>query len=221
MNAQKKILMVTTSANALANGRETGVWLEEIAVPYLTLAKAGVAITVASPKGGAVPIDPHSLDEASVAKWPDIIELLKDSAPLINVQADGFDAIFLPGGHGTMMDFATDSELKRLLTDFAKANKIIAAVCHGPAGLVGAKRPDGTPIVAGKTITAFTDAEEIAMQLEAAVPFMLETTLRSEGANFVVGPMWAPHVEADGNLITGQNPASSEAIAQAVLERLH
>ena len=220
MNAQKKILMVTTSADALTNGRKTGVWLEEIAVPYLALSKAGLSITVASPKGGAVPVDPHSLDDASVAKWPDILELLKNSAPLKDILAEGFDAIFLPGGHGAMMDFATDAELKRLLNDFAKADKVIAAVCHGPAGLVGAQKPDGSPLVAGKTITAFTDDEEIAMQLEKAVPFMLETTLRGEGANFVVGPMWAPHVEVDGKLITGQNPASSEPIAQAVLERL-
>ena len=220
MNAQKHILMVATSADALLNGSKTGVWLEEIAVPYLALANAGLAITVASPKGGAVPIDPHSLDEASVAKWPDIMELLKTSAPLTDIQVQGFDAIFLPGGHGTMMDFATDTALKRLLLDFARADKIIAAVCHGPAGLVGAKKPDGTPLVAGKTITAFTDEEEVAVQLDKAVPFMLESTLRSEGANFVGGPMWAPHVEVDGNLITGQNPASSEAIAHAVLERL-
>ena len=220
MNAQKNILMVTTSADSLPNGKKTGVWLEEIAVPYLTLAKAGLAITVASHKGGAVPLDPTSLDEASEAKWPDIMELLKNSAPLKDMQAHGFDAIVLPGGHGTMMDFAADAELKRLLLDFAKADKIISAVCHGPAGLVGAKKPDGTPLVAGKTITAFTDEEEVAVQLEKVVPFMLEATLRSEGANFVGGPMWAPHVEIDGNLITGQNPASSEAIANAVLERL-
>ena len=220
MNAQKNILMVTTSADSLDNGRKTGVWLEEIAVPYLALAKAGLAITVASPKGGAVPLDPHSLDDASVAKWPDMMELLTNSAPLKDIQAHGFDAIFLPGGHGTMMDFATDAELKRLLLDFAKADKVIAAVCHGPAGLVGAKKPDGTPLVAGKTITAFTDEEEIGVQLEKVVPFMLEATLRSEGANFVGGPLWAPHVEVDGNLITGQNPASSEAIANAVLEQL-
>ena len=220
MNAQKNILMVTTRADALDNGRKTGVWLEEIAVPYLALAKAGLAITVASPKGGAVPLDPHSLDDASVAKWPDMMELLTNSAPLKDIQAHGFDAIFLPGGHGTMMDFATDAELKRLLLDFAKADKVIAAVCHGPAGLVGAKKPDGTPLVAGKTITAFTDEEEIGVQLEKVVPFMLEATLRSEGANFVGGPLWAPHVEVDGNLITGQNPASSEAIANAVLEQL-
>lgn len=144
MNAQKKILMVTTSADALTNGRKTGVWLEEIAVPYLALAKAGLSITVASPKGGAVPVDPHSLDDASVAKWPDILELLKIT-PLKEIQAEGFDAIFLPGGHGTMMDFATDAELKRLLNDFAKADKIIAAVCHGPAGLVGAKKLTAPP----------------------------------------------------------------------------
>ena len=93
-------------------------------------------------------------------------------------------------------------------------------MCHGPAGLVGAKKPDGMPLVAGKTITAFTDEEEIAVQLEKVVPFMLEATLRSEGANFVGGPLWAPHVEIDGKLITGQNPASSEALANAVLERL-
>lgn len=220
MNTPKHVLMVTTSANTLPNGRKTGVWLEEIAVPYGAIAQAGLAITLASPMGGAVPLDPHSLDEHSVAKWPDIIKLLKKSAPLKNIQSADFDAIFLPGGHGTMMDFATDAELKRLLLEFATADKVIAAVCHGPAALVGAKKPDGSPLVAGKTITAFTDEEETAVQLEKVVPFMLETALRGEGANFVGGPMWAAHVEVDGNIITGQNPASSEAIANAVLERL-
>ena len=217
----QSVLLVVTSAAHLPNGRETGVWLEEFAVPYLLLKKAGYAVTVASPKGGAIPLDPHSLDDASKKQWPEIIELLNNSEQLKDVLAEDYAAIFLPGGHGTMMDFPEDAHLKRLLHDFDKAGKIIAAVCHGPAGLVGAKKADGTPLVAGKRITSFTDAEETAIKLETAVPFLLESKLRAEGANFVTGELWSPHVEVDGKLITGQNPASSEAVANAIIEQLN
>lgn len=216
----QNVLLVVTSAAQLPNGRETGVWLEEFAVPYLLLKKAGYSVTVASSKGGAIPLDPHSLDDASKAKWPEIIELLNDSRPLKDVQAEDFAAIFLPGGHGTMMDFPNDANLKRLLHDFDNADKVIAAVCHGPAGLVGAKKADGTPLVAGKSITSFTDAEETAIHLENVVPFMLETKLRAEGAHFISGENWKSHVEVDGKLVTGQNPASSTAVAEAIISLL-
>jgi len=218
--SKKTVLMVVTSASHLRNGRETGVWLEEFAVPYEILTKAGFKVVVASPKGGAIPLDPHSLDEASKAKWSEAQNVLKDSEPLTSVKVEDFVAVFLPGGHGTMADFPDNAELKRLLHGFSKENKLIAAVCHGPAGLVGAKGADGSPLVDGKRITSFTDAEEKAVGLDAVVPFLLETRLRDEGADFVVGEKWTPHVEVDGNLVTGQNPASSTGVAQAIVRLL-
>ncbi|QEM70203.1 type 1 glutamine amidotransferase domain-containing protein [Geobacter sp. FeAm09] len=219
--AEKKVLMVVTSASRMNDGTPTGLWLEEYAVPYLLFAEAGFKVTVASPTGGKAPVDPRSLtDAARVSGWAKAAALLENTRPLDKVQASGFDAIFLPGGHGTMFDFPGNAHLKRLLNDFAAADKVIAAVCHGPSGFVGAKKADGTPLVAGKTITSFTDAEETAMHLVAAVPFLLETRLREEGAKFVVGEKWAAHVQVDGKLVTGQNPASSAAGAKAVIQLL-
>lgn len=220
-NTKKTVLMVVTSADRLLNGRETGVWLEEFAVPYEILTKAGFDVVVSSPKGGPIPLDPHSLDAESKAKWTMAQEILKNSAPLANVQSEDFMAVFLPGGHGTMIDFPNDAELKRILHGFATDHKIIAAVCHGPAGLVGAKDANGSPLVAGKRITSFTDAEETAIGLEKAVPFLLETKLHAEGANFIAGSNWASHVEVDDNLVTGQNPASSGAVANAIVKLLN
>ncbi len=217
----KQVLMVVTSAERMSNGKPTGLWLEEFAVPYLLFKEAGFEVTVASPKGGKAPVDERSLKEGGqVFEWANAIVALDATVRLDQVQAQGFDAIFLPGGHGTMFDFPDDPDLKRLLHRFAAEDKVIAAVCHGPAGLVGAKKADGTPLVAGKTITAFTDAEEIAVELDKAMPFMLETRLRKEGATFVVGEKWAAHTQVDGKLVTGQNPASSKGAAEAVIQLL-
>lgn len=216
----KHVLLVVTSADLLPNGRQTGVWLEEFAAPYQLLKKAGFTITVASPKGGAIPLDPQSLDDSSKAKWSEAMGILKNSVPLHNIKAENFAAIFLPGGHGTMMDFPDNQDLKRLLHDFAVSNAVIAAVCHGPAGFVGAKGAHGEPLVSGKRITSFTDVEETAINLDKVVPFLLESRLRAEGANFIVGTNWASHVETDGNLVTGQNPASSEAVAEEIIKLL-
>jgi putative intracellular protease/amidase len=218
---KRNVLILVTGADRLANGKETGIWLEEFAVPYYLLKEAGFGIVVASPKGGATPLDPTSLDgEVKRAQWAEAEKRLQQTLPLVEVMSDDFDALFLPGGHGTMIDLPDNADLKALLNRFARADKVIAAVCHGPAGLVGARKGDGTPLVAGKTITAFTDAEERAVGLDDAVPFLLESRLREEGAQFVVGDNWASHVEVDGTLITGQNPASSEAVARAVISLL-
>ncbi len=217
----KHVLMVVTSAERMNDGKPTGLWLEEFAVPYLLFKEAGFEVAVASPKGGKVPVDERSLkDGGHVFGWAKAIVELDSTIKLDQVQARGFDAIFLPGGHGTMFDFPDDPDLKRLLNRFAAEDKVIAAVCHGPAGLVGAKKADGTPLVAGKTITAFTDAEEIAVELDKAMPFMLETRLREQGAKFVVGKKWAAHTQVDGKLVTGQNPASSKGAAEAVIQLL-
>lgn len=215
------ILMVVTSADRMTDGKPTGLWLEEFAVPYLLFKKAGFEVTVASPKGGKAPIDARSLGEGKQGKsWAEATEKLDKTLPLGQVAANDFDAIFLPGGHGTMFDLPDNAHLKELLENFAVEAKVIAAVCHGPAGFVGARKADGTPLVAGKTLTAFTDAEERAVKLDKAVPFMLETRLREEGAKFVVGKMWTAHIQVDGNLVTGQNPASSEGAADAVIRLL-
>jgi putative intracellular protease/amidase len=216
-----RILMVVTSAAKLPNGESTGLWLEEFAVPYEVFKKAGAAITVASPRGGSAPIDPRSKpNEAEAARWQEASDKLAMTVPLSAVKAEDFDAIFLPGGHGTMFDFPGNRELMQLLRDFDSANKRIAAVCHAPAALVTALDAAGAPLVQGKPITGFTDSEERAVQLQDQVPFLLETRLRELGADFKVGPDFQPHTQRAGRLITGQNPASSEPAARLLLEAL-
>lgn len=217
----KEVLILVTSADRTPGGKQTGVWLEEFAVPYLKLTQAGYQVTVASTKGGAAPIDPRSEgDQAKAHQWGQALSALKNTQALAQVDPARFAAVFLPGGHGTMFDLPKDQNLKRLLNRFAKEDKVIAAVCHGPSGLVGARKADGSPLVAGKTLTAFTDEEEAAAELGKEVPFLLESKLREEGAKFVAGKKWASHVEVDGKLVTGQNPASSAAVADALIRAL-
>jgi putative intracellular protease/amidase len=214
----KRVLIVVTSVGKTPGGKPTGLWLEEFAVPYLKFKEAGFEVMVASTKGGEAPIDPRSLtDDNKVKQWRGPAGVLKKTIALATVQAEQFDAVFLPGGHGTMFDLPNDQNLKRLLNQFARADKLIAAVCHGPAGLVGATKADGTPLVANKAITSFTNEEEAVAELGKEVPFLLESRLREEGARFVVGKKFASHVEIDGKLVTGQNPASSAAVANAII----
>ena len=216
----KQVLMVVTGAGRTLQGNPTGIWLEEYTVPYLLFLQAGHAVTVASPKGGQVPVDPGSMKGDIPEEWKKAIPLLASTRPIDTVTVKDFDAIFLPGGHGTMFDLADNPQLKQLLTGFEMEGKVIAAVCHGPAGFTGAQKADGTPLIAGKTITSFTDAEEAAAGKVADVPFLLESKLREEGGRFIVGEPWASHVQVDGTLVTGQNPASSKATAEAVLRLL-
>lgn len=160
--------MVTTSANALPNGRKTGVWLEEIAVPYLILEKAGMTITIASPKGGAVPLDPHSLDEASVAKWSGIMDLLKTSAPLNSVEAAGFEAIFLPGWPRHHDGFCHRCRTETAVARICKSQQDYCRSLPRPCRFGGRKKARRHATgVSGKTITAFTDEEETGVQLES------------------------------------------------------
>jgi putative intracellular protease/amidase len=216
----KHVLILVTGADKTLKGKQTGLWLEEYTVPYTLFTEAAFDVTVASLKGGKAPIDPGSIQEDSEKEWKDAITLLASTRPVDELSAKDFDAIFLPGGHGTMFDLPNNVQLERLLSEFEGKDKVIAAVCHGPAGFVGAKKADGTPLVAGKTITSFTDAEESAAGKVEDVPFLLESTLRKEGANFIVGENWASHVQVDGKLVTGQNPASSKAVAEAVIQLL-
>jgi putative intracellular protease/amidase len=227
MNA--RILMIVTSHARLGDtGKPTGVWAEELAVPWYALADAGAALTLASPAGGVIPIDPGSLQPAG-QNAPAVERLLADAALQARLAAaprvadfggTDFDALFFPGGHGTMWDLPVDPGVTLAVEHAFAAERLIAAVCHGPAALVTARRPDGQPVVKDRRVNSFTDAEEAAVGLEQVVPFLLERRLRELGGRFEGGPSWQPFVVRDGNLVTGQNPQSSHAVAQALLDAL-
>ena len=224
-----RILMVATSADRMTPGTEpTGVWLEELTTPYYAFRDAGAEVTLASIEGGAIPVDQRSVNadgenDASVERY------LKDEAlkaevagtPVFtSIDPAGYDALFLPGGHGTMFDYPGSDELARLVERFDREGKIVAAVCHGPAGLVSAKKADGTPFVADRRVAGFTDSEERAVGFDQAVPFLLETRLKELGGKHEGGPDFAPFALRDGNLVTGQNPASATCTAELVVEAL-
>lgn len=221
-----RILIVITSHDRLGDtGEKTGFWLEELASPYYVFVDAGAEVTLASIQGGEPPLDPKShLPESQTESTQRFMadeeakHRLQNTRAIADANVEDYDAIFLPGGHGTMWDFPTSDVLKALIEAFDRAEKAIAAVCHAPAALVNVTSTSGEPLVKGRTITAFTDSEERAVQLEEIVPFLLETRLRELGGNVQVGADFVPHVEQDGLLITGQNPASSELAAQRVLE---
>lgn len=216
-------LFVTTSATQLAPDHPTGLWLEEFAVPYLAAVEAGITVTVASPQGGPVPLDPKTEpDEKQREQWARPLEALRHSVTLASVQNETFDAIFIPGGHGPMVDLARNATLHALVARHDAVGKVIAAVCHGPAALVHARRADGQPFFQGRRATGFTNAEEFLARLKDVVPFLLEDEMKAAGADFhsALLPMLS-HVEEDGNLITGQNPNSSEAVAEALVAALH
>lgn len=217
--APRKILMVVTNADQLGATHKTGLWLEEFALPYIDFLAAGYEVTVASPCGGNSPIDPQSLSDVPDA-WKQARLALATTRKLSQVAYQQYDAIVLPGGHGPLVDLANDELLADMLCYFDAHDRIIAAVCHGPAGLVKATKTDGTPLVAGKKMTGFTDEAESLTGLDALVPFALETELRSLGAKFESTSPWGVYVVVDGNLITGQNPQSSAAFAKAILETL-
>ncbi|MBV8707299.1 MAG: DJ-1/PfpI family protein [Acidobacteriaceae bacterium] len=220
----KRILVVTTS-NSNFEGptpHPTGVWLSEFTEPYMEFHKAGVEMVVASPHGGQMPVAPRSLPTPDQEKeWQSAMTAAAKTVKLADVSSDNFDAIFLPGGHGPMFDLPDDFHLARLLESFFAEGKIIAAVCHGPVGLVGAKRPNGDPLVKGVTLTSYTYSEEVAAKLDKEVPFILEHRLRELGANFIARENKADHVERDLQFITGQNPNSSVSIARSLVAALN
>lgn len=227
---QHQVLMILTSHDRLGDtGKPTGFWAEEVAVPYFTLVDAGVMVDLASPLGGRAPVDPGSLKP--VGQNAEVVERFLADAGLQSalaqtrrahhVDAARYDAIFFPGGHGTMWDLPVDAGVTRAVESAFATGRLIASVCHGAAALVTARRPDGKPIVEGMRVNAFTDAEETAVGLNGIVPFALESRLRELGAHFVAGEMWQPFVVSDGLLLTGQNPQSSALVAQRLLEALN
>lgn len=212
-----RILFVLTSYNRLMDGTPTGLWLEEFAVPYLALKEAGHDVTVSSVAGGPVPIDPNSQPTDDQARqWAGAMAQLHDTQPFDRFNASDFDAVFLPGGHGTQFDMPYNTRLHELLYDFDDNGKIIAAVCHAPAVFTGMYRSDGTPWIRGRKVSAFTDEEENAAVGADKVPFMLESRLKALGAEHQGADAWTAKVVQDGRLITGQNPQSSAEVAKAL-----
>jgi putative intracellular protease/amidase len=225
---KKKILMVLTSHDQLGNtGKKTGFWIEEFAAPYYVFQDAGAEITLASPKGGQPPIDPTSSGEGfqtDATRRFDADkaagEALANTAPLANIKASDYDAVFYPGGHGPLWDLVSDERSIALIETFWRQNKPVAAVCHASAVLLDAKDETGQYIVAGKEVTGFTNTEEAAVELTDIVPLLVEDALVDRGGKFAREADWGVCVRRDGNLITGQNPASSEAAAKLVIEAL-
>lgn len=223
-----KVLIVLTSHDQLGNtGKKTGFWLEELAAPYYAFKDAGAEMTLASPKGGQPPLDPKSdepdfqtdltrrfnADETAKAR-------LANTARLDSVNQADYDTVFYPGGHGPMWDLAEDPNSIRLIESFIAAGKTIALVCHAPGTLHRVKNPDGTPFVAGRHLTGFTNGEEEGVGLTKVVPFLVEDELLSLGAIFSKVKDWGVHTVTDGQLITGQNPASSGPAALVLIDAL-
>ncbi|UOQ91600.1 type 1 glutamine amidotransferase domain-containing protein [Halobacillus shinanisalinarum] len=217
----KKILMVVTNHGKITKDKPTGIWLSEFGEPFNEFNNHGFDVTVASPKGGKAPVDPGSVSEDEPQEILDTKPHLEDTVAIDTLSADSFDAIFLPGGHGTMFDFPDNQKLQELTRDMYEADKSVAAVCHGPAGLVGVKLTSGERLVKGKQINSFTDAEETDTTLDQYMPFLLESKLRELGANFIKKDNWAKHIEVDGNLITGQNPQSALVVSKELMNQLN
>lgn len=224
-----KILMILTSHDQLGEtGNKTGFWLEEFASPYYVFKDANAEITLASPAGGQPPLDPKS-DEPDFQtdatrrfkNDAEAQEALANTLKLADISSDDFDAVFYPGGHGPLWDLAENSSSINLIESMYAAGKPVAAVCHAPAVLKNVKNADGSPLVRGKSVTGFSNSEEDAVQLTEVVPFLLEDELKAKGANYSRTDDWHPYTITDGNLVTGQNPASSELAARAVLELIN
>lgn len=223
-----KILMVLTSNGRLGNtGHRTGLWLEELATPYYVFKDSGMEVSLASPNGGRPPVDPKSEEPdaqtEATRRFVDDAEAqaqFADTERLEAVAPEDFDAIFYPGGHGPLWDLAEDDNSISLIESFFMREKPIGCVCHGPAALQHAKGPDGFPLFRGRRVTGFTNREENWVKLSEVVPFTIEDMLSNRGGIFSKGDAWKSHVEVDGNLVTGQNPASSKAAAEAIVELL-
>jgi len=223
-----KILMVLTSHDELGcTGKKTGFWLEEFAAPYYVFKDSGAEITLASPKGGQPPLDPKSAEKDSQTAATERFKADKEAqkalahtVKLSEILPAGYDALFYPGGHGPLWDLAEDKNSIALIETMVAQGKPVAAVCHAPGVFRHAKSPKGTPLVQGKSVTGFSNSEESAVGLTDVVPFLVEDELQKNGGNYSKSTDWQSYSVRDGNLITGQNPASSEAAAKAVLTAL-
>ncbi|MBW2604687.1 MAG: type 1 glutamine amidotransferase domain-containing protein [Deltaproteobacteria bacterium] len=223
-----KILMVLTSHDKLGNtGLKTGFWLEEFASPYYVFKDQNIEVTLASPKGGNPPLDPKSdepdFQTESTERFRNDEESQKRLANTLRLDSlspSDFDAVFYVGGHGPLWDLAEDKNSIYVLETFFQQGKPLGLVCHAPGVLRHTKREDGEPLVKGKRVTGFSNSEEEAVQLTEVVPFLLEDMLKSNQGLYHKGADWESHVEIDGNLLTGQNPGSSKAVAIEMMNKL-
>ena len=224
-----KILMVLTSHDALGDtGNKTGFWLEEFAAPYYVFKDAGAELTLASPAGGQPPVDPSSTQPDALSEAtrrfdddPAAQQQLANTVALSTVNAEDFDAVFYPGGHGPLWDLTDNADSKRLIQAFLSADKPVATVCHAPTALLNVTDEDGKPIVAGRRVTGFANSEEAAVGLSETVPHLLQDELVKRGATYERSTDdFAPFELRDGLLVTGQNPASSAPTAKLLLQLL-
>jgi putative intracellular protease/amidase len=224
----KKVLFVVTSHDKLGNtGEKTGFWTEELAAPYYALADEGITIDIATPLGGQPPIDPKSEDPSAATEDTKrfdndtvLLEKLKNTLKLADVNQADYDAVFYPGGHGPLWDLAESKNSAALIEAFYTNNKPVAFVCHAP-GVLKDVKVNGEFLVKGKKVTGFTNTEEEAVGLTNIVPFLLEDVLQENGAIYSKGADWNPYAVEDGLLITGQNPASSKLVAEKLLHQLN
>ena len=224
-----RVLMVLTSHDQLGDtGEKTGFWLEEFAAPYYRLLDAGVELTLASPAGGQPPLDPKSsapdAQTAATQRFNGDSQaqaLLADTVPLAPLSSADYDGVFYPGGHGPLWDLVVDADSIALIESFLSEGKPVAAVCHAPAVLINVTSFNGEAVVKGRRVTGFSNSEEAAVGLTDVVPFLLEDHLQTLGGDYSAGDDWQPHVVVDGKLITGQNPASSELVADKLLSVLN
>ncbi|OTG82267.1 type 1 glutamine amidotransferase domain-containing protein [Acinetobacter sp. ANC 4648] len=223
-----KILVVLTSHGQLGNtGEKTGFWLEELAAPYFAFIDAGAEVTLASPKGGQPPLDPKSNAPESQTETTHrfkgntiAMQALANTQKLSEISVADYDAVFYPGGHGPLWDLAEDPISIALIEHAIQSGKPVAAVCHAPGVFRHVKDNDGNPLVNGKAVTGFSNTEEAAVGLTDIVPFLVEDMLKANGAHYSKSNDWDVHVEVDGLLVTGQNPSSSAATADALLKLL-
>lgn len=223
-----KVLMVLTSHDELGTtGQKTGFWLEEFTSPYYVFKDAGAEVVIASPKGGQPPLDPKSdAPDAQTdstrrfEKDSDAQQQLANTTPLADIKEEDFDTVFYAGGHGPLWDLTNSAHSIELIQAFDRAHKPLGFVCHAPAVLKNVKTADGDSFVKGKKLTGFSNSEEEAVQLTDVVPFLIEDEFKSQGAHYEKGADWSSYTVTDGHLITGQNPASSEAVAEQLLKML-
>jgi len=218
----KHVLFILTNAAEIGpNKRRTGYFFPEVAHPYEVFAEAGVAVEYASPLGGAIPEDGYDETDPSQLAFRNsaAIRRLNRSRKLSEIDVLDYDAIFFPGGLGPMVDIANNPEVQNAVARAWNGGKIVAAVCHGPAALLGVKLADGSALVKGRKLTSFSNDEE-AGYAQADVPFNLEDELRAEGAEYSSVAAWQEKVVVDGRLMTGQNPASGGPLAKQIIKVL-
>lgn len=218
-----KVVLVCTSSSSL-KGHPTGLWVEECATPYYMFKNKGYDVVLASTLGGPIPIDATSMSGAfftDAAKRfmhdAEAMGMFSHSVAVGAIDWSSVDVMYMAGGHGTCVDFVENEQLHAAIAQMYNAGKIVAADCHGPVALCHVTKPDGSPLIKGLKVTGFADSEEKAVQLDSIVPYMLESKMKELGAVYEKADDWNPKVCVDGKLVTGQNPQSSEACAEAVI----